>query len=59
MISAVGDSGDELMVVSGMKMERSILSPLQSLGWQVYAIGYLLDIDMVAAVVVVVVDGVQ
>jgi len=32
------------------------------MGWQIYAIGYVRDIDMVAAVVVVVVvvvDGVQ
>lgn len=51
MNSADGESGDVLMVVSGMKMMISVMSPLHWMFWVVYTMDYSLIIDMVAVVV--------
>ena len=48
--SAGGESGDVLMVVSGMKMMIALMSPLHWICYVVYAMDYsLLVVDIVAS----------
>jgi len=50
VISAGGESGDVLMVVSGMKMMIALMSPLHWICYVVYAMDYsLLVVDIVAS----------